>query len=386
MKQTLTTIARLARGHALVALALLVALSGSSYAAYAGVRHLMPKNSVGSTRVIDGSLLKRDFNKKTITALKGARGTQGLQGPAGPQGLRGLAGLAGAAGQQGPMGATGAPGSVGAQGPPGLTGITVDRSSPAAATLATLDSVGDVGNSTSMTVGADGLGLMSYYDRTTGDLKVAHCTNTACASATKGTLDSAGETGAGALETSLTLGADGLGLISYFDATNIALKVAHCMNIACTTATTSTLDSNSGWYSSVTIGTDGLGLISYYELGGGDLNVAHCDNAACTSATKSTIDSPGDVGESTSLTIGADGLGLISYFDNVNFDLKVAHCDNTVCTSGVKSHARQRRFGRLLQLDDDRRGRARADRVLRPKRTATRRSPTAVTWLARAPS
>ena len=105
---------------------------------------------------------------------------------------------------------------------------------------------------------------MSYYDRTTGALKVAHCNNTACTSATKSTLDSAGETGLGSIGTSLTLGADGLGLISYFDATNITLKVAHCTNIACTSATTSTLDSNSGRYSSVTIGADGLGLIRYF--------------------------------------------------------------------------------------------------------------------------
>ena len=30
---------------------------------------------------------------------------------------------------------------------------------------------------TSITIGADGLGLISYYDVTNGDLKVAHCSN-----------------------------------------------------------------------------------------------------------------------------------------------------------------------------------------------------------------
>ena len=33
---------------------------------------------------------------------------------------------------------------------------------------------------TSMTIGADGLGLISYYDATNGDLKVAHCENAFC--------------------------------------------------------------------------------------------------------------------------------------------------------------------------------------------------------------
>jgi hypothetical protein len=62
----------------------------------------------------------------------------------------------------------------------------------------------------------------------------------------------------------VTIGADGLGLISYYDNTNDDLKVAHCSDVACSSATTATLDSigNVGWYTSVTIGADGLGLIS----------------------------------------------------------------------------------------------------------------------------
>jgi hypothetical protein len=44
----------------------------------------------------------------------------------------------------------------------------------------TLDSAGNVGAYTSVTVGADGLGLISYYDVTNGDLKVAHCANALC--------------------------------------------------------------------------------------------------------------------------------------------------------------------------------------------------------------
>jgi cell shape-determining protein MreC len=43
-----------------------------------------------------------------------------------------------------------------------------------------LDSAGDVGQYTSITVGSDGFGLISYYDATNGDLKVAHCSNTFC--------------------------------------------------------------------------------------------------------------------------------------------------------------------------------------------------------------
>jgi hypothetical protein len=76
---------------------------------------------------------------------------------------------------------------------------------------------------------------------------------------------------------------------------------------------------------SVTIGTDGLGLISYYYATNDDLKVAHRDDTLCTSAALSTVDSAGSVGTFTSVTIGADGLGLVSYYDATNDDLNVVH-------------------------------------------------------------
>ena len=191
--------------------------------------------------------------------------------------------------------------------------------------VSTLDSVGDVGSFTSVTIGIDGRALISYSDSTNGDLKVAHCADLACTTATVTTVDSAGDVG---WDSSITIGADGLGLISYRDNTNANLKVAHCSNLACTAATLSTLDSagDVGPYSSVTIGRDGLGLISYWDATNGDLKVATCSNTACTSATVSYLDTAGNVGQYTSITSGADGTGLISYYDVSNHRLKVAHC------------------------------------------------------------
>jgi hypothetical protein len=86
-----------------------------------------------------------------------------------------------------------------------------------------------------------------------------------------------------------------------------------------------------GLDTSVTIGADGLGLISYYDSTNSDLKVAHCSDTNCTAATITTLDSTGVVGLGTSVTIGADGLGLISYRDATNDDLKVAHCENAFC-------------------------------------------------------
>jgi hypothetical protein len=46
--------------------------------------------------------------------------------------------------------------------------------------LTTLDGPVNVGQYTSVTIGADGLGLISYYDATNGNLKVAHCSDLFC--------------------------------------------------------------------------------------------------------------------------------------------------------------------------------------------------------------
>ncbi|HQQ76613.1 MAG TPA: hypothetical protein PLB01_04605 [Thermoanaerobaculia bacterium] len=204
------------------------------------------------------------------------------------------------------------------------------------ATTTTLDAAGVVGQWTSITIGSDGLGLISYYDVTNGNLKVAHCSNTACTSATTSVLDSAGNVG---LTSSIAIGTDGLGLISYHGATDGDLKVAHCSNAACSAATITLLDTPGGvgLYTSLAIGSDGLGLISYFDNSNDDLKVAHCSNTACTNATITTLDSAGIVGSYTSITIGADGLGLISYFDNTNNHLKVAHCSNVSCTAATMS-------------------------------------------------
>jgi hypothetical protein len=55
-----------------------------------------------------------------------------------------------------------------------------------------------------------------------------------------------------------------LGLISYFDASNNDPTVAHRSNMACSSASIETLDSSGivGRGGSVTIGADGLGLLN----------------------------------------------------------------------------------------------------------------------------
>jgi predicted regulator of Ras-like GTPase activity (Roadblock/LC7/MglB family) len=265
-----------------------------------------------------------------VKGLPGAEGARGPAGPVGPQGAPGSIGPRGLKGATGPAGPKGTTGSQGLVGPPGGFGLlNLGRANVVARSLSFN------GAYSSVVAGSDGLPLVAVFDSNNNDLKAVHCADTTCSSATTTLLDSTGNVGR---YPSVTVGADGLGLIAYIDATNANLKVAHCTNLACTGFTTATVDASGkvgDSQTSVTVGTDGLGLISYYDGTAGDLVVAHCSNVACSSAATTAIDTAGDVGRSSSVAIGADGLGLVSYSDSTNTRLRVAHCSNVACSAAA---------------------------------------------------
>lgn len=89
------------RRNGIAYIALFFALGGTTYGA---ASHLLPKNSVSSAQVVNGSLQRVDLSAATIRALHGARGTrgaEGIQGPQGPPGERGPQGLQGIPGVPG---------------------------------------------------------------------------------------------------------------------------------------------------------------------------------------------------------------------------------------------------------------------------------------------
>ena len=87
-----------------------------------------------------------------------------------------------------------------------------------------------------------------------------------------------------------------------------------------------------GLYSSLAIGRDGLPVISHHDLAAGTLRVTHCENPACTSATSTTVDDPANsVGRDSSLAIGSDGLPIISHLDNTAGALRVTKCASRTC-------------------------------------------------------
>ncbi len=215
---------------------------------------------------------------------------------------------------------------------------------------------GNVGDNTSITIGADGLGLISYCDGTNGDLKVAHCANTACTSATTATLDSTADVG--------HFDRDRRGRPRPHQLLRQGLRQPqgrHCAGHerrpqggALREHRLHDRDDRDarrdGRRRSVHLDHDRRGRPRPDQLlrlrqrrpQGGPLREHRLHDrddrdARQRRATSATY---------TSITIGADGLGLISYYDGTNGDLKVAHCANTACTSATTATARSGRVRR----------------------------------------
>jgi hypothetical protein len=146
----------------------------------------------------------------------------------------------------------------------------------------------DVGTYSDIALSLAGQPMISYHDATNGTLRYALCLVADCSGTIiRRTLDDpSNQVGS---HTSIARGSDNMPIISYYDATAGNLKVAHCSNTACNpatgTVTITTVDDGGGndvgQWSSIAIGDDGLPVISYYDATAGDLKVARCGNVRC---------------------------------------------------------------------------------------------------------
>jgi hypothetical protein len=92
------------------------------------------------------------------------------------------------------------------------------------ATVTSLESTGVTGQGSAIAIGPTGYPVIAYYDRTNQDLKLARCSNSSCTAAELSIIDSAGKVGS--WENSVAVASDGRIVITYFDETNQALKIA----------------------------------------------------------------------------------------------------------------------------------------------------------------
>jgi hypothetical protein len=200
------------------------------------------------------------------------------------------------------------------------------------------DGQSNVGLHTSIAIGSDHLPIVSYYDDTARALKVAHCEDHACsmpATITVVDVDAALIEGR---SSAIAIGDDGFPVISYQGDTGASLRVAKCVDVACAApATITDLDTPTtitGTFTSIAIGNNGRPVVSYTDDG---LKVARCANPQCTGTATVTLVDPGMPlnGYHTSIAIGLDGFPIVSYYDLSNTSLKTAKCGNPACSSAV---------------------------------------------------
>jgi hypothetical protein len=192
-----------------------------------------------------------------------------------------------------------------------------------------------VGTYSSIALDSVGNPVISYFDNSNSDLKVVHCGTADCSSGNIiSIVDSIGAVG---LHTSLVLNSLGNPVISYFDNTNFDLKVAQCGNADCSVGNSiHTIDSVGavGRYTSLKLDASGNPIISYSDFTNGDLKLVNCGNSDCSSLnTFTSVDTLGDVGSFTSLELSSLGHPVIAYFDDTNHNVKLVQCGNSQCTN-----------------------------------------------------
>lgn len=216
--------------------------------------------------------------------------------------------------------------------------------------IRTLDHGGGdvVGRYTSLKLDGSGNPVISYYDFTNRDLKLAVCADPTCsAMPTVRIVDDGGDDSVGS-HTSLVLNAAGNPIISYFDISNQDLKLAVCADPTCSAPPTlRTLDGGGGdpvgWHTTLVLNGSGNPVISYSDLGAAvffffsdAVKLAVCTDPTCgVPPIIRTVDDSGDdwVGRFSAMALDGSGNPVISYFDETNGLLKLAVCADATCSA-----------------------------------------------------
>jgi hypothetical protein len=145
--------------------------------------------------------------------------------------------------------------------------------------LVLIDDVGDVGQNTSMVLTPEDYPIVSYYDATNDTIKFVMCQDTTCgttifktAQATDGPYNAIGLSESGRL------------YIAFYNNGAQILSTLEC-NLPCNSTGIGTLDNTAidvGWDISMVIGQDDLPISSYYDVENGVLRMATCLDYACS--------------------------------------------------------------------------------------------------------
>ncbi|MEX2013826.1 MAG: hypothetical protein WD896_00535, partial [Parcubacteria group bacterium] len=208
----------------------------------------------------------------------------------------------------------------------------------------TISASGAIGRGLSLVLDSSGFPVVSFYDETgrSGDgslLKLLHCNDANCAGGNESTETVGSSLGAlFSANTSLKLDSSGFPVISYWEATNNDLKVAHCNDANCAGENESIVSPDTegsvGRSSSLVLDSSGFPVVAYRDATNASLKVLHCGDANCSSGNTATSpDTAENPGNNPSLVLDSSGFPVVAHYESTNDDLKVLHCSDASCLS-----------------------------------------------------
>lgn len=193
---------------------------------------------------------------------------------------------------------------------------------------------------TSLKLDASGYPVIAYYNPNDDKVRLAHCNDADCNGGDESIEVVEINTG-GTLW--LALDKAGHPVISYEDVGSDDLWLVHCNDADCSGSneTTNQVDGSGhvGEYNSLALDKSGNPVISYTAYGPSTpaLKLAHCNDPDCSSATISQVDGSGIVFYETSLALSADGNPIIGFGNitaSIVYQLNLARCNDPDCSGG----------------------------------------------------
>lgn len=194
--------------------------------------------------------------------------------------------------------------------------------------VSTVDKKDCVGLFSSIAVSADGTPLISYYDSNQGRLKVAKCKHSTCTGG-KAKISVVDESVSAGSFAGVAIGHDDLPVISYYNHSHGDLRVAHCNDPACAggdeSITTLDTDGLVGSFAALAIGAEGLPIVAYYDLTGGLVKLVRCRDHTCSGFEAPRVVAQDDetMKSFLAITIRPDGAPIVAFFNQTNGDLKL---------------------------------------------------------------
>ncbi len=204
----------------------------------------------------------------------------------------------------------------------------------------------DSGNIASLALDSNGFPVIAYAERSETSVLVARCNDPACDPTVNGPETLAGQIGDYRPSGRLSLAVDSadLPVVAYERHVSSgveSLSVMKCNDPACDenqsggepVTTVDALEPRIGDYNSLALDSSGNPVISHYDATRRALKVAVCNDPGCFSLddTRVTVESGNAVGRFSSIALDSSDIPVISYYDATLSALKVVKCLTRTC-------------------------------------------------------